>query len=53
MLCLVRYSVISVTILWFYLFYLMHFLKVRQMLTYYLTLFLNVFAMMPKGHCYY
>ena len=49
---MVRYSVISVTILWFYLFYLTHLLNARQMLTYYPTLILNVFAMMPEKNYY-
>ena len=53
MLALVRYSVISVTILWFYLSYLTHLLNARQMLTYYPTLILNVFAMMLENHFYY
>ena len=50
MLALVRYSVISVTILWFYLFYLTHLLNARQMLTCYPTLILNVFTMMTEKH---
>ena len=44
------FHVISVTILWFYLFSLTHLLNGRQVLTYYSTLILNVFAMMPKEH---
>ena len=47
MLSLVRYSITSVTILWFYSFYLTHFQNVFQMLV------VNVFAMMPEKHCYY
>ena len=35
MLALVKYSAISVTILWFYWFYLTNFLNVHHMLTYY------------------
>ena len=46
---LVRYSVISVTIPWFYLFRLTHFLNVSQILTCYLTLILDVFEMIPKN----
>ena len=54
MLALVKYSVISVTILWFYLSYLIHLLNACQitLLTYYPTLILNVFAMMPEKHYY-
>ena len=29
-----------------------HFLNVQQILTYYTTLIINVFAMMPEKHCY-
>ena len=47
-LALVRYSVISKAILWFYLFYLTHLLDAAQMLTYYPALILNAFAMMPE-----
>ena len=47
-LAFVRYSVISKTILWFYLFFLTHLLDAAQMLTYYPALILNVFAMMPE-----
>ena len=45
-LALVRYSVISVAILWFYIFYLTHLLNARLMLTYYPTLIVNVFALL-------
>ena len=47
-----KYFVISVAALWFYLFYLTHLLNARQMLTYYPTLILNAFAMMPEKHYY-
>ena len=52
MLALVRYSVISVAKLWFYLSYLTYLLNGRQMLTYYPLLILNVFAMIPEKHYY-
>ena len=48
MLALVRYSVIFVTILWFYLFYSTQFLNVHQMLIYYPTLILNETLLLLK-----